>query len=116
MSLENLLFPLLKKWFPQETINDFQKGLSVLREYKKTHNVNSAQSALQALIDLNVPKDFLSKTGGLVNNPVVSSIAQTCNVDVGKIQKDVEMMMGGQSTTSSVDLLSSLKNDLNKLK
>ena len=105
---------MLGKWFPQQKINDFKKGLELLRDYKQNHNVNSPESAIQALKDLNVPTDFLSKTGGLANNPVVSSVAQMFNVNTDKIQQDVQTLMGSRSTTPK-DSLESLRNGLNTL-
>lgn len=113
MNIEMIL-PLLKKWFPAQKINEFQQGFELLKKYKQTHNVNSAKEALNALMELNVPIDFLSQTGGLAKNPVVSSIAHACNVDADKIQQDVQTLMG--SRTIANDSLESFKNDLNKLK
>lgn len=88
-------------------------SMAKLNAYKQTHNVRNFKDVLQALTDLNVPKDFLSKTGGLVNNPLVSKIASACNVDPSKIQEDIQRLSSNSSGTNS---LQSYIDDLNKLK
>ena len=113
MKLE-MIIPLLQKFFPQQKVNEFRQGFELLRNYKQNHNVSTAADALKALRDLNVPIDFLSQTGGLAKNPVVSSIAHACNVDTDKIQQDVQTLMGSRPVAN--DSLQSFKNDLEKLK
>lgn len=111
------MFPLLKTWFPEQKINEFQKYIEMFKAYQKEHKVNSVASALKALTHFNIPTDFLSETGGLAKNPVVSSLARTFNVDVGKIEQDISRIANSQSATGSkVDSLESLKADLQKLK
>lgn len=103
---------LVGQMLPPQKRQMLEEGWAKLQEYKKTHNVGSAQEALKALIDLNVPKDFLSKTGGLVNNPVVSKAASVCNVDVDKIQQDINSLSRNERGVSYETLM----NDLHKLK
>lgn len=113
MNIEMML-PLLKKFFPEQKINEFRQGFELLKKYKQNHNVATATDALNALRDLNVPMNFLSQTGGLAKNPVVSSIARACNVDTDKIQQDVQTLMGSRPIAN--DSLQSFKNDLEKIK
>lgn len=115
MNIE-MIKPLLRKWFPENKINEFIKGIDMFRAYQKQHQINSASSAFKALVDMNIPTDFLSETGGLAKNPVVSSLARTFNVDVGKIQQDISRIAQSQAATGGkVDSLESLKADLQKL-
>lgn len=103
----------MKNFLPKEKAQTLDNSLARLREYSANHKVNSISDALQALQDLRVPTNFLSQTGGLSKNPVVSSIAQICNVNVDKIQQDIQQLSKGQTT--NVGTLESYKNDLNKL-
>lgn len=110
----DLILPLIRKMLPKNRLQDFDRGVNTIREYGKTHKINSAQDAMRALAELNVPSNFLSGTGGLVKNPVVSSIASMLNVNTDKIQEDVKKL-SGQSNAAGQDLLSQYKDDLKKL-
>lgn len=90
------------------------EGMAKLNAYKQTHNVNNFGDAMRALAELNVPKDFLSKAGGLANNPLVSKIASACNVDASKIQEDINRL-SGISTSPHVGSLQGYMDDLKKL-
>lgn len=107
----NLLLPIIRALLPREKLQEFDRGIETLKRYGEAHRINSFSDALGALKDLNVPKDFLSNTGRLVSNPVVSKIASVCNVDVDKIQQDVEKL-----SASNTDTLQRFKDDLAKLK
>lgn len=103
--------PLIRLLIPQERRQRFDEGVKAIREYGQTHQVRSMSDAIEALAALNVPKDFLSNTGGLVNNPVVSRIASVCNVDLGKIHQDVENLSKGglDPLKRDLDVLDKLK-------
>lgn len=103
---------LVGQMLPPQKKQMLEEGWAKLQAYKQTHKVRTAQDAIQALLDLNVPKDFLSKTGGLVNNPVVSKAASVCNVDVDKIKQDINSLNRQQQSVSYETLMA----DLNKLK
>lgn len=111
MNIE-LLLPLIRKMLPKNRLQDFDRGVNTLREYGKTHSIRTAGDAMRALTELNVPGNFLSETGGLARNPVVSSIASMLNVNTDKIQEDVRKLSG---SPDSQDPLAKYKDDLNRL-
>lgn len=109
MNME-ILLPVIRMCLPKNKLADFDKGVAALKEYGSTHKVRNVSDAIRALSDLNVPNDFLSKTGGLAKNPVVSKIASVCNVDVDKIQEDVKNL-----SNKPVGSLEAFKDDLSRL-
>ena len=110
----NWILQLAKGFLSPQQQKLLDEGMAKLNAYKQTHSVNNFSDALRALADLNVPKDFLSKTGGLVKNPLVSKIATACNVDPGKIQEDIQRL--SQSSGAGSGSLQSYIDDLNKLR
>ncbi len=109
----NLILPMLKSLLPKEKAQLLDDSIAALQQYKANHQVNSLEDAMKALHDLRVPKGFLPQTGGLAKNPVVSSIAQMCNVDMNKIQQDIQQLSNGQTVQTGT--LESYKNDLKNL-
>ncbi|MBQ2174786.1 MAG: hypothetical protein II453_06955 [Alphaproteobacteria bacterium] len=108
----NWLLTLAKGFLNPQQQRLLDDSMAKLNAYKQTHTVKNFGDVLQALTDLNVPKDFLSKTGGLVKNPLVSKIASACNVDPSKIQEDIQRL---SNTSTSTGSLQGYIDDLNKL-
>ena len=113
MNIEKMI-PIVRAMLPNDKVENFDRAVRAIKEYLKTQKVNTASDAAKALHDLNVPTDFLSKTGGLVKNPVVSKIASVFNVDLERIQEDANNINSLKSySTSSLD---EYKKDLEKLR
>ena len=90
----NFLLPIIRNLVPKQRLQAFDSTVNSIREYSKTHKINSIQDAMQAMADFNVPKDFLSKFGPLNNNPIVSTAARICGIDTGKIEEDMQQLSG----------------------
>lgn len=113
MNIEKMI-PIVRAMLPNDKVENFDRAVAAIKEYLKTNKVSSASDATKALNDLNVPIDFLSNTGRLAKNPVVSKIASVFNVDLDRIQEDANNLTS--HNTRRVDSLEQYKKDLENIR
>ena len=119
----NFLLNLIKPMLNNKQRSLLDNGLAQINNYRRTHQIRTKQDVLNALQHFGVPRDFLSNTGGLANNPVVQKIANVCNIDIDKVKQDISGLLGTDipqsdknAVVSKSDPLKEYRDSLSKLK
>lgn len=67
-------------------------------------NVHTKEQALNLLSSKGIDKNTLEKIGGYINSPIADIVAKATNVNIDKVRRDFNSLVGENSTKSNNSL------------